>query len=332
MGLVAGMSAFEGRPVRVRPKGAGMVRQMGFKEWCMLGALSLMWGGSFLFIGIIVKTWPPLTIVLARVALAAIALWGVAWLLKLEVPKSRAVWRAFFVMGFLNNIVPFTLIVWGQTHIAAGLAAILNATTPLFGVIVAHVLTVDEKLTANRLIGVLAGIAGIAVMLGSSVLGHLGTGTIGELAILGAAFSYSLAGIYGRRFKKMGLQPLLPAAGQVTASTVLLLPAVLLIDQPWTLPMPGLEACLALLGLALISTAAGYVLFFRILETAGATNLMLVTILIPPSAILLSATILGEPIVPRQLVGMLLIVVGLVIIDGRVWRWLRNPKTASSTG
>lgn len=306
-----------------------MSRQMGFKEWCMLAALSVMWGGSFLFIGIIVKTWPPLTIVFARVALAALALWAVARVMKLEVPKSRSVWRAFFVMGFLNNIVPFTLIVWGQTHIAAGLAAILNATTPLFGVVVAHVLTSDEKLTANRLIGVLAGIAGVAVMLGSSVLGHLGTGGLGELAILGAAFSYSLAGIYGRRFKQMDLAPLLPAAGQVTASTVLLLPAVLLVDKPWTLPIPGIEASMALLGLALISTAAGYVLFFRILETAGATNLMLVTILIPPSAILLSATILGEIIVQRQLAGMVLIAIGLVVIDGRVWRWLRKAEGAS---
>lgn len=299
-----------------------MTRQMGFKEWCMLGALSVMWGGSFLFIGIIVKTWPPLTIVFARVTLAALALWAVARVMKLEVPRSRAVWRAFFVMGFLNNVVPFTLIVWGQTHIAAGLAAILNATTPLFGVVVAHVLTSDEKLTVNRLIGVLAGIAGVAVMLGSSVLGHLGSGGLGELAILGAAFSYSLAGIYGRRFKRMGLAPLLPAAGQVTASTVLLLPAVLLVDKPWTLPTPGIEAGMALLGLAFISTAAGYVLFFRILETAGATNLMLVTILIPPSAIVLSATILGEIIMPRQLVGMVLIAIGLVIIDGRVWKRL----------
>lgn len=301
-----------------------MTRQMGAKEWCMLGALSVMWGGSFLFIGIIVKTWPPLTIVLARVALAALALWAVALIMKLEIPKTHGVWHAFFVMGFLNNVVPFTLIVWGQTHIAAGLAAILNATTPLFGVVVAHFLTADEKLTANRLLGVLAGIAGVAVMLGSSVLGHLGSGGLGELAVLGAAFSYSLAGIYGRRFKRMGLAPVLPAAGQVSASTILLLPAVVLVDKPWTLPNPGIEAGMALLGLALISTAAGYVLFFRILETAGATNLMLVTILIPPSAILLSATILGEIIVPRQLAGMVLILIGLVIIDGRAWRWLQK--------
>lgn len=306
-----------------------MTRQMSFKEWCMLGALSLMWGGSFLFIGIIVKTWPPLTIVFSRVALAALALWAIARVMKLEVPKSRAVWRAFFVMGVLNNIVPFTLIVWGQTHIAAGLAAILNATTPLFGVVVAHVLTSDEKLTANRLIGVLAGIAGVAVMLGSSVVGHPGKGALGELAILGAAFSYSLATLYGRRFKRMGLAPLLPAAGQVTASAVLLLPAVLLVDNPWTLPAPGIEAGLALLGLALISTAAGYVLFFRILETAGATNLMLVTILIPPSAILLSATVLGEIITTRELAGMVLIAVGLAIIDGRVLKRLRNGGAAS---
>lgn len=297
-----------------------MQKQMNGLEWLMLGALSLLWGGSFLFNGVLVQAWPPLTIVAARVLLAALALWVVLGFRGQTVPLSREVWLAFLGMGLLNNVIPFTLIVWGQTHIASGLAAILNATTPLFGVIVAHWLTADEKLTANRLAGVLVGIVGVAWMIGPSVLGHVGDALWGELAVLGAAISYAFAGIYGRRFKRMGLPPILPAAGQVTASAVLLVPVALLVDRPWLLPAPGVETIAALLGLALLSTALAYLLFFRILASAGATNLMLVTILIPPSAILLAALVLGEQLALRHLVGLVLIGLGLAAIDGRLWR------------
>ncbi|MVA26071.1 DMT family transporter [Agrobacterium vitis] len=301
---------------------------MGAQEWAMLLVLSVLWGGSFLFIGILVKVWPPLTIVTARVALAAIALWIIVRLSGQSVPRRAEVWLAFLGMGLLNNVIPFTLIVWGQTHIPVGLAAIFNATTPLFGVIIAHFLTADEKLTANRLTGVLIGVAGVAVMIGPAVLGHLGADLWGELAVMLAAISYAFAGLFGRRFKTMGLAPLLPAAGQVTAATVVLLPITLMVDAPWTLPVPGLDSIAALLGLALLSTAVGYVLFFRILSTAGATNLMLVTILIPPSAILLGALVLGDQVAPRHLVGMVLIALGLAAIDGRLWRRLRRRAVA----
>ncbi|MCX8995752.1 DMT family transporter [Rhizobiaceae bacterium BDR2-2] len=295
-------------------------KEMGLAEWAMLAALSVLWGGSFLFNGILVKVWPPLTIVAGRVVLAALALWLVARLWGIVVPKSRQAWQAFFGMGLINNVVPFVLIVWGQTHIASGLAAILNATTPLFGVIVAHVLTADEKLTVNRAAGLLVGFAGVVVMVGPSVLGHAGNDFLGELAVLGAALSYAFAGVYGRRFKAMGMPPLVPAVGQLTASSALLLPVALLVDRPFSLPVPGLEAWLALFALAILSSALAYILFFRILATAGATNLMLVTILIPPSAILLAAMVLGEQLAPRHFAGMVLIGAGLAAIDGRLWR------------
>lgn len=288
----------------------------------MLVSLSLLWGGSYLFIGILVKVWPPLTIVTARVLLAALALWLFVRLMRVDIPFNRSVWLAFLGMGFLNNVIPFCLIVWGQTHIASGLAAILNATTPLFGVLVAHVLTPDEKLTVNRLVGVLIGIAGVAVMIGPSVLGHFGSDAWGEIAVLAAALSYSFAGIFGRRFKRMGLSPLAPATGQVTVSSFLLLPVALIVDQPWTLAVPQAPAWAALFGLAFLSTAVGYILFFRILSSAGATNIMLVTILIPPSAILLSALVLGEQLAGRHFLGMALILLGLVAIDGRLLRRL----------
>lgn len=304
-------------------------KEMGLAEWGMLGGLSLLWGGSFLFNGILVQTWPPLTIVTARVMLAAAALWLFVRFSGIAVPRRRDVWLAFFGMGFLNNVLPFTLIVWGQTHIASGLAAILNATTPLFGVIVAHFLTTDEKLTVNRLAGVVIGIAGVVWMIGPSVFGHVGGALWGELAALAAAVSYAFAGIFGRRFRRMGLAPILPAAGQVTASAILLLPVTLVVERPWTLPVGGVETWAALLALALLSTAVAYILFFRILATAGATNLMLVTILIPPSAILLSALVLGEQLALRHLVGLVLIGIGLAAIDGRLWRRLLAPRAAS---
>ncbi|MCJ8054320.1 DMT family transporter [Shinella curvata] len=304
-------------------------RPMTTIEWGLLIALSALWGGSFLFNGILVRELPPLTIVAARVALAAIALWTIVRLSGHSVPRSREVWLAFLGMGVLNNVIPFSLIVWGQTHIASGLASILNATTPLFAVIVAHVLTEDEKMTGGRLVGVLVGFAGVALMIGPSVLSDLGTNVLAQLAVLGAAVSYAFAGIWGRRFRRMGLPPLLPAAGQVTASALIMLPVALVVDRPWTLAMPSQEAWLALFGLAVLATALAYVIFFRILATAGATNLMLVTFLIPVSAILLGALVLGEVLAPKHFAGMALIAIGLAAIDGRVSRMFAGKRRSA---
>jgi drug/metabolite transporter (DMT)-like permease len=299
---------------------------MGLAEWSMLFALSVLWGGSFLFNGILVKALPPFTIVTGRVALAAIALNLIVRATGKAMPRDGRAWAAFFGMGLLNNAIPFLLIVWGQTHIASGLASILNATTPLFAVVVAHLLTADEKMTGNRLLGVVVGFAGVALMIGPSVLTGLGSNVMAQLAVLGAAFSYSLAGIFGRRFRRMGLAPIIPAAGQVTASTVLLLPVALIVDRPWSLAVPGAETWLALAGLALLSTAVAYVLFFRILAAAGATNLMLVTFLIPVSAILLGAALLGEHLQIKHLIGMAMIAVGLAAIDGRLFTLVRRRR------
>ncbi|MBB3455456.1 drug/metabolite transporter (DMT)-like permease [Rhizobium sp. BK313] len=303
-------------------------KSMGAAEWSMLLGLSVLWGGSFLFNGILVHELPLFTIVTARVALAAVALHVIVRVTGQAMPRDRQAWAAFFGMGFLNNVIPFLLIVWGQTHIASGLASILNATTPLFAVVAAHFLTTDEKMTGNRLIGVIVGFAGVALMIGPSVLSSLGSNVLAQLAVLGAAFSYSLAGIFGRRFRRMGLAPIIPAAGQVTASTVLLLPVALFVDHPWTLSMPSTETWTALAGLAVLSTAIAYVLFFRILATAGATNLMLVTFLIPVSAILLGALILGEQLQLKHFIGMAMIAVGLAAIDGRLFAFRKRSVAA----
>ncbi len=297
---------------------ARIEESMTLGTWALLIALSLVWGGSFFFQGVAVRELPTITIVVARVGLAALTLLVVMKALGLRMPSSGHVWAAFFGMGFLNNLIPFTLIVWGQASIASGLASILNATTPLFTVLVAHFLTRDEKLTRRKMIGVAFGFVGVAIMLGTDLLGDLGISELGQLAVLGAALTYAFAGIYGRRFKALGVPPIAVATGQVTASTVMLIPLMLLVDKPWTLPAPGFETILALIGLATVSTALAYFLYFRILEIAGATNLLLVTFLIPVSAIILGIMVLGETLLPKHFLGMIIITLGLIVIDGRL--------------
>jgi len=241
-----------------------------------------------------------------------------------RLPTGRAAWLAFFGMGLLNNALPFTLIFWGQTRVGAGLASILNATTPLWTVVVAHVLTADEKMNASKLLGVLFGIAGVAALIGPSALAGVGDDVPAMLAIVLATLSYAFAGIFGRRFARMGQAPLSVAAGQVTAATFIMLPLALLVEHPWALPPPGTTAIVALVGLALISTALAYVIYFQLLATAGATNLLLVTFLIPPSALALGTLLLDERLLQRHVAGLVLIGAGLAAIDGRLWRYLRR--------
>src|SRR5580693_6333764 len=299
--------------------------EMGAKDWVLLLLLSVLWGGSFFFFKVIVEALPPVTVVLGRVGLAAIAL-NLFLLAKGDrMPSSGRLWGQFFAMGTLNNVIPFTLIVFGETRIASGLASILNATTPLFTVIAAHFLTTSERLTWGKAVGVLFGLIGVAVLIGPDALSGLGRGDwIGEVSCLLAALTYGFAGIYGRRFK--GVPPLKVATGQITASTVILLPIAVVVDRPWTLPAPDLHVWAALAGIALLSTALAYMLYFRILATVGATNLLLVTFLLPISALLLGVLALGETISVRALVGMLLIGAGLAAIDGRIWKALRPKK------
>ena len=222
---------------------------------------------------------PPLTIVALRVGIGAACLHAAAafgW----RMPGGVSLWAAFLAMGVLNNAVPFTLIVWGQTHIAGGLASILNATTPLFTLVAAHAFTRDEKMTGASLAGVLLGIAGVEVLIGPGELAGLGAAIWAQLDILGAAASYALAAVFGRRFARLGISPLATARGQVTGSTLVLVPLALAWEQPWTLPMPGAAAWSAIAGLGALSTPLAYILYFRILSTSGATNILLVTYLV----------------------------------------------------
>lgn len=291
---------------------------MGGTEWAMLAALSVLWGGSFFFNAIAVKELPPFTFVFLRVGIGSLVLLVVIHLMGFRLPRNSKVWWQFLGMGILNNIIPFCLIVWSEKRLPGGLASVLSATTPLFAVIMAHFLTVDEKATSNKVAGVLIGFVGVAVLIGAKGLASAGSDLWAELAVLGAAVSYASAGIYGRRFKEMGIAPFVTATGQICSSTILLLPLVVFIDHPWTLPVPGPATWGAVAGISLLSTSLGFVLFFRILATAGATNLMLVSFLIPASAILLGFIFLGERLATNHLVGMGMIALGLVTIDGRL--------------
>lgn len=296
---------------------------MHAREWSLLVLLSILWGGSFFFAKVALAELGPFTVVFFRVGLAALALNIMASAVGQSLWRASTPWRQLVVMGALNNALPFSLIFWGQTTITSGLASILNATTPLFTVLVAHALTRDERMTVRKLFGVLAGLAGVAILIGPD----LGGSIWGQIACLAAALSYAFAGVYGRRFQAMGVAPMQAAAGQVTASAMLILPIMLFVDRPWELASPpsGIVWA-ALAGLALLSTALAYVLYFRILAAAGATNLLLVTFLIPVTAILLGAAFLGERLELRQFAGMALIGLGLAAIDGRITARLRAAK------
>jgi drug/metabolite transporter (DMT)-like permease len=297
---------------------------MTSSEWGLLLLLSLLWGGSFFFVGVAVKELPPLTIVAARVTLAAVLLWLSAPLTGLSSRRTLSHFASLALMGLLNNAIPFVLIVSGQTRLASGLASILNASTPIFTVIAAHFLTDDEKLTPRRIAGALFGLVGVATMMGADLAHGLTADLAAEFAILGAAVSYALASIYGRRFRSLGLAPIDVATGQVTASCLMLLPLALLVDRPWSLPTPSLVVIAAVIALATLSTALGYIVYFRILAGAGATNVMLVTLLAPASSILLAAFLLAESLAPRHFLGLAIIAVGLALIDGRLARAIQG--------
>ena len=297
-------------------------RQMGPTEWGFLLLLSVVWGGSFFFGKVAVAEVGPLTIAFVRVALAALALRLLARLLGERVPSSPPALAAFLVMGLLNNAIPFSLIFWGQTRIPVGLASILNATTPLFTVLVAHALTTDETLTRGRATGVVLGLAGVILIVGPAALAGAGHELVAEVAVLGAALSYAFASVFGRRFR--GESPLATAAGQLSGSALILLPVAAVVDRPWLRGMPGTPTISALVALALLSTALAYVIYFRLLAVAGATNVVLVTVLVPVSALVLGALFLGEALEPRAFIGMAVIGLGLAAIDGRPVVWLRS--------
>jgi drug/metabolite transporter (DMT)-like permease len=304
----------------------GMIRTvMNRSDWATLLALAGIWGGAFFCISVAVQSVPPLTYVWLRLTIAAAGLWlFLAWRgQKAGLPRS--IWGAMLVLALLNNIIPFILFGWGQTPIASGMASILNATTPIWGVIVAHVFTNDERMTPRKIAGVLLGFGGVALMIGPDLLGSIGNNVLAQLACVTAALLYALAGVWARRFKRLGVSPMSVTTGQLTASALVMLPVALVLDRPWEQAVPPLGALGAILVLAVVCSAYAYILYFRLIDSAGATNALLVTLLVPPVAILMGALMLGEIIEARDVAGLGLIALGLAAIDGRLLSLFQRP-------
>lgn len=296
---------------------------MTLKEWSLLLLLAFLWSGSFFLAEIALRELDFFSVVLGRVGPAAIALLLLVFLTGQRMPRDAESWAAFAVMGLLNNAIPFGLIFRGQESIDSGLAAILNATTPFFAVILAHLFTQDERMTPNRVGGILCGIAGVAVLVGPDALRSLGGETLGQFAVLLAALSYALASLFGRRLRRYPVS--VAATGMVTCSALMALPAAVIFGAPFAV-LPSLPVWAAILALSLLSTAAAYLVYFRILATAGATNLMLVTLLLPVGALALGMSFLGERFGWTAFAGLALILLGLIAVDGRVFSIFRRHR------
>ncbi|WP_447726956.1 DMT family transporter [Sphingomonas koreensis] len=300
-------------------------QRMNAGDWAILAALSVLWGCSFFFLAIGLRELPPFTLVLARVGFSALLLLGWAAVAGIRLPP-RTAWGAFALLALLNNVIPFALYGFAQQQISSGLTSILNGTTPLWGVIVAHLFTTDERATAGKIAGVLLGFAGVATMVGSDALAGLGANVFAQGACLVATLSYALAGVWARRFKAQGVTPMGVATGQLVAATIIMLPLAGIVDRPWLLPMPGSVVIASIAGMVLVSTVFAYILYFRLVERAGASNSLLVTFTIPFVAILLGVLVLGETLLAKHVAGMALIALGLAAIDGRPWARLSRSR------
>lgn len=309
--------------------GTGTLR-LGRREWLLLLLLGLIWGSSFLFIGLSVPYVPPLTLAALRLVIAAAVLWLVLFAMANAPRVPLASWRPFAAMGLLNNVLPFALIIWSQLHIAAGLAAIIVASTPLFGIAAAAVFLRDEPPSWHGVLGCVAGLSGIVLLVGLESLRGADRQLAGIAACTAGAACFALASVFGRRVGLAAMAPLASATGQVTAAGLVLLPIALMVEQPWKLPAPPGVVLASVAALGVVSTGFAYVLYFRILATAGSTNLLLVNLLVPVPAIGLGAVVLGQALSARHYVALVLIALGLSAVDGRLWRRSRNPAVRAS--
>jgi drug/metabolite transporter (DMT)-like permease len=292
--------------------------KMSTADWGIIMLLSLLWGGAFFMIELGLRGFPSNTLVFLRMALAVPPMLLILRIFGDRLPTHRKSWQQLFILGAINAALPFILFFWGQTRIESGLASVLNATTPLWGVVTAHFLTRDEKATPARVVGVMLGLAGIIVMVGTEALGGITGSVLAQLACLAATLLYALAAVYGRTLSQSTMTPLVVATGQVITAAILMLPVMLVVDQPWTLPAAGWDAWAGAIGLAIPSTAIAYFFYFRLIDRAGASNAMLVAFIMPVVAIILGVVALGETVEAKELAGAALIALGLLAIDGRL--------------
>ena len=304
-------------------------KSISSRAWAELFLLALLWGASFLCVAIALEELAPLTVVAHRVGWAMLALWLVVAVLRLPLPRDPRIWGAFLVMGVLNNVIPFGLMAWGQLHIESSLTSILNATTAIFGVLLSTLFFADERLTARKAIGVSLGFVGVAIAIGLENFRNFDVRSLAQLAVLGGTISYAVAGVWARKVLS-GQPPQVAAAGMVTGATLVMLPLAWFVEGPLTLDLaPRTMAAIAYYALA--ATALAYLLYYRVLAMAGSSNLMLVTLMIPPVAISLGAYVLDETLNPAAYAGFALLALGLIVLDGRIWRitrgWFRSGAT-----
>jgi drug/metabolite transporter (DMT)-like permease len=295
--------------------------------WGLIAILTLLWGGAFYMIEVGLRSFPPITLVFIRMAFAVPPMWIAMRFMGERLPTDMRIWALLAVVGAFNCALPFTLFFWGQQYLDSGYASILNATTPLWGVITAHFMTADEKATPSRIVGVLVGLAGIMVMVGPEAMKGVSDNLLAQLACLISTVFYSLAAIFGRRLSQTSLTPMAVATGQTMTAALMMVPIMLVIDQPWTMSTPRLDSVLAGLAIALISTALAYVLYFRLIDRSGASNAQLVAFLMPILAVALGVAFLNESLSSGQVAGAVLIAFGLAIIDGRLFARLA-PRRA----
>lgn len=302
-----------------------MPNQLTRTDWGALLLLSVIWGSSFILVDFAVEGLPPVTVVALRVVLASTVLLAVLRWRGQRLPTDAAAIQAYIIGGTLGVSAPFVLIAWGQTHIPGGLAAILNAMVPIWGAVIAHFATKDERLSLRRGLGVLIGFFGVLVVIGPGALGAAGLGStalvLGQAAVVLAALGYAAGSVYSKRFSHMGIGPLPTSIGNLLVASVTLVPIALVLDRPWTVvASDALWISLAcVVALALVSTSVAFILFFRVLASAGATNTQLVTYLIPVSAVLVGAAVRNEWVDLSDVYGMAIIATGLAVVDGRVF-------------
>lgn len=288
------------------------------RAWAELTLLGVIWGGSFLAIRTALDEIGFLTSVLHRVFWAMLVLWGVVLLRRLPIPRDPKIWGAFLVMGLLNNVIPFSLMAWGQLYIPSGLTSIFNAATAIFGVLVAALVFADERLTPRKALGVTLGFFGVCLAIGLDALKQFDTTSLAQIAIIAGTVSYAFASAWARKMLG-GVQPVIAATGMLTGSSLIMIPLAVVFEGMPSLAL-GTTTWLSIGYYAIIATAFAYLLYYRVLGMAGSGNLMLVTLLIPPVAITLGALVRNETLHPGEYVGFAILALGLSIIDGRLWR------------
>jgi drug/metabolite transporter (DMT)-like permease len=300
------------------------------RSWVLLFALALLWSLSFIFIKVAGEEIPVFTLVLVRVGIAALVLHAYVLATGRSYPRDPRILLRYTAMGMLNNVLPFALIVYATASLGAGAASILNATSPIFALLVAHIVTDDEKVTPAKLVGIQLGVAGVAAMVGPRAIAGLQTQIVAAAAMLLASLFYGVAAVFGRSFR--AVDATVSASCQLSASTLIMLPIALVVDRPWSLPLPSATALSSAIALAIVSTSVAYVIFYALIRRAGATNTILVTLLIPVGGTFLGWALLSEAFTRAEAAGMLLVGLGLVVIDGRLLKSLRRPSLRSGVG